>query len=86
MAVELKSRLEKALAGELPSTLTFNYPTVEAIVTFVLSEVLSPLPPVAAESVDGARQSAGEVAREDVDAGELAQALRRKLEAIKLGG
>lgn len=86
MAVELKSRLEKALVCELPSTLTFNYPTVEAIVTFVLKEVLSPLPPLAAASVSEPRQSTSDAAREDVGADELAQALRRKLESIKFGG
>jgi acyl transferase domain-containing protein/SAM-dependent methyltransferase/acyl carrier protein/NADP-dependent 3-hydroxy acid dehydrogenase YdfG len=35
MALELKRRLENAIGAELPSTLVFNYPTIEAISDFV---------------------------------------------------
>jgi acyl transferase domain-containing protein/acyl carrier protein len=40
MAVELKGRLERSLSVPLPSTLTFNYPTIKALVDYLLSEAL----------------------------------------------
>ncbi len=40
MAVELKGRLERSLGVPLPSTLTFNYPTIKALVDYLLSDVL----------------------------------------------
>ena len=40
MAVELKGRLERSLGVPLPSTLTFNYPTIKALVDYLLSEAL----------------------------------------------
>jgi acyl transferase domain-containing protein/acyl carrier protein len=47
MSVELKSRLQKGLGHKLPTTLTFNYPTVAAIADFVLSDVPGLTGPVA---------------------------------------
>ena len=40
MAVELKGRLERSLGVPLPSTLTFNYPTIKALTDYLLSEAL----------------------------------------------
>ena len=39
MSVELKSRLERSANHKLPMTLTFNYPTAEAIADFLLQEL-----------------------------------------------
>jgi acyl carrier protein len=66
MAVELRGRLERSLGLPLPSTLTFNYPTIKALTGYLLKEALqldsppvpentAPIPPpgfVKAESVD----------------------------------
>ncbi|PYQ40336.1 MAG: hypothetical protein DMF77_18635 [Acidobacteria bacterium] len=41
MSVELKSRLEASLGRPLPSTLTFNYPNVGALVDYLAKEALS---------------------------------------------
>jgi acyl carrier protein len=41
MAVELKNRLEAELDCSLRSTLLFDYPTLEALVTYLMKEVLS---------------------------------------------
>ena len=41
MAVELKNHLESTLACSLRSTLVFDYPTVEALVDYLATEVLS---------------------------------------------
>jgi acyl carrier protein len=88
MAVDLKSRLEKALACELPSTLTFNYPTIEAIVGYLVSEVLH-VPAAArtpAAAVRRPAEEAGTGAHGELDADELAQRLRRKLESMGFRG
>ncbi|MFH0729430.1 MAG: SDR family NAD(P)-dependent oxidoreductase [Pseudomonadota bacterium] len=45
MAVELKNRLESGLGISLRSTLVFDYPTVEALVTHLSEEALSSLFP-----------------------------------------
>lgn len=40
MAVELSNRLQKSLERRLPTTLTFEYPTIEALTGYLASEVL----------------------------------------------
>jgi acyl carrier protein len=40
MSVQLKGYLEKSIGGTLPSTLTFTYPTVNALTDFLLVHVL----------------------------------------------
>ena len=48
MSVELKSRLEVGVGHPLPSTLTFNYPTVAALTDFLLADLnATTAPPVA---------------------------------------
>ncbi len=47
MSVELKARIETAVGKSLPSTLTFNYPTIDALTGFLDGSVL----PVAAQAV-----------------------------------
>tara|TARA_R110002096_G_scaffold189337_1_gene369900 strand:- start:2298 stop:8939 length:6642 start_codon:yes stop_codon:yes gene_type:complete len=39
MAVELKTKLEKRFGMSLPTTLTFNYPTIESLSEFMLGEL-----------------------------------------------
>jgi myxalamid-type polyketide synthase MxaE and MxaD len=41
MAVELKSRLENGVQQSLPATLTFDYPTIEALTSYLATEVLT---------------------------------------------
>ena len=40
MAVELKSRLEKDTGLSLPSTLTFNYPTINDLAGYLTEQTL----------------------------------------------
>ncbi len=40
MAVELSNRLQKSLERSLPSTLTFEYPTIETLTNYLASEIL----------------------------------------------
>ena len=40
MSVELKGRLERSLGVPLPSTLTFNYPTISKLADYLLNEIL----------------------------------------------
>ena len=41
MAVELSNRLQKDLERSLPPTLTFEYPTLEALTNYLATEVLA---------------------------------------------
>jgi NAD(P)-dependent dehydrogenase (short-subunit alcohol dehydrogenase family)/acyl carrier protein len=51
MAVELKNRLESGLGMSLRSTLVFDYPTLEALMTHLSEDRLTPLfPPAPAEA------------------------------------
>ncbi len=47
MSVELKSRLEKGVGASLPSTLTFNYPTVTDLTEYLDTKVLAAKPSAA---------------------------------------
>jgi acyl transferase domain-containing protein/SAM-dependent methyltransferase len=40
MAVELKGQMERSLGLPLPSTLTFNYPTIKALADYLLGDAL----------------------------------------------
>jgi acyl carrier protein len=42
MSIDLKGRLEASVGRSLPSTLTFNYPNVEALAEYLISEILVP--------------------------------------------
>jgi acyl carrier protein len=55
MAIELKGRLELGLGVTLPRTLAFDYPNIEALVSYLLDELLSLGAPAAAS---GAEQTA----------------------------
>jgi myxalamid-type polyketide synthase MxaE and MxaD len=60
IAVELKSRLETSVQRPLQPTLTFDYPTIEALTTFLAREVLAldevePQPPSADGELQGSR-------------------------------
>ena len=39
MSIELRTRLQGRLGLELPSTLTFNHPTVEAVARFISARI-----------------------------------------------
>jgi acyl carrier protein len=52
MSVELRRRLERGAGRKLPSTLTFNYPSIAALATFLHRELVVPEEP-------GARASQG---------------------------
>ncbi len=40
MSIELKNRLETSLGNSLPSTLTFEYPTIESLADYLLNKVI----------------------------------------------
>lgn len=89
MAVELKGRLERSLSVPLPSTLTFNYPTIQALADYLLSEALqfdaapsseqtAPTPPPAPVEVESAARPS-----EDLSEDEVSVLLLQKLEQMK---
>jgi len=77
MSIELKRRLELRFGGSLPSTLTFNYPTVRALTDF-LAPQLGVRPTVRSGMRDGA---AARDARQDLSEAELEGLLVRALES-----
>jgi acyl carrier protein len=89
MAMELRGRLEGSLEVPLPSTLTFNYPTIKALVDYLLSDVLnfdsgstqketSPTPGTVSAQV-----LSEDSLSNDLSEDELSALLMRKLEGLK---
>ena len=74
MAIELKSRLERAVAATLPSALAFNYPSVNALVDFLDTTIVGFTPARAVELED-----ADEVAAPDMSAAEVNSLLAKVL-------
>jgi myxalamid-type polyketide synthase MxaE and MxaD len=68
MAVELKSRLENGVKVPLPATLTFDYPTIEALTNYLAKEILhlgeqEDLQPVAVAGKEEAVEEYAELAQ-----------------------
>jgi hypothetical protein len=87
MAAELKERLQQSLGVPLPATLTFNYPTIEALVDYVLSDALdfdsaatqketSPIP-------EPAQVLSQDDPSDDLSEDELSALLMKKLEGME---
>jgi hypothetical protein len=89
MAVELKGRLERSLGVPLPSTLTFNYPTIEALASYLLSEALgfdsTPTPEkgAPAPTLPPAKALSTNESFDDLSEDEISLLLLRKMEQIK---
>ncbi|MHB1132627.1 MAG: type I polyketide synthase [Chloroflexota bacterium] len=95
MSVDLKGRLEADFACSLPSTLTFNYPTVEALARYLRAEVLDAsssrsaasavtvAPPSGQSAAVVRPQAAPSVEPEALSEDELASLLARKLEQMR---
>ena len=82
MALDVKTRLEAAVGARLPSTLTFNYPTVAALAGYLLEHVLEPAAaakpvPVGMSASVQPEAVAGE--RDDMSEDELAALLAAQL-------
>ncbi|MBE9169285.1 type I polyketide synthase [Pleurocapsales cyanobacterium LEGE 06147] len=77
MTLELKNRLQASLGHALPSTLTFEYPTIEALVGYLLSEVLS------LESSPASEDGSGSETEEQVEVlAKIEQLSNNELEAL----
>ena len=50
MALELRNRLQRSVGQPLRSTLAFDYPTIEAIASYLTNDVLALAPPAAPEA------------------------------------
>jgi acyl transferase domain-containing protein/acyl carrier protein len=86
MALDVKTRLETAVNRRLPSTLTFNYPTVTALAAYLASDVLAAAP-VGATSAPPAHKPEPfrhePETRDDLSEEELAAMLAQKLEGLR---
>ncbi len=85
MAVELKSLLETDLGMRLPSTLTFNYPTIEELAGFLtkqLPEDRKDAPVEAGGGAPAAAAASAEASAEDLSEDELSDLLARKLRQL----
>jgi acyl transferase domain-containing protein/SAM-dependent methyltransferase/acyl carrier protein len=88
MAVELKNRLQNSVAQPLPATLTFEYPTIEALSAYLAVEVfgLERPAPREPEPADTAASSAVEIIRLSETASpeeSTSEPLKRALFALK---
>jgi hypothetical protein len=87
MSVELKSRLERAVGKPLPATLTFNYPSVAALIGFLGTDILGwGLPGTPTSAATSPAPHAGETVEAtegDETEEELAAQLARKLKDLQ---
>ena len=89
MAVELRGRLERSLGVPLPSTLTFNYPTIRALTNYLLKEVLqfdsAPAPPQTAliQAAAPAKAESVDQPSDGLSEDEISILLMEKLEQMK---
>ena len=84
MSIELKNRLQGILGRALPSTLAFDYPTVEALADFLELEIAAKdVDPVEQPRVDDATESAD---LEDLSEDEAAQMFLDELSSLRQEG
>jgi len=86
MAVELRSTLEKDTGLELPSTLTFNYPAISDLATYLLGQLEPEQDAQKQENIPEAHTGSKEVqdpSEETLSEEELSQLLIRKLDELE---
>jgi acyl carrier protein len=84
MSVELKSRLEIGVGHSLPSTLTFNYPSVAALTDFLLADLTATTAPSVAQVVAPELIAAAPIDEsDDLSEDELADLLATKLSQLR---
>ena len=82
MAVELKNALDEATGENLPATIAFEYPTIDAIASYLLKDVL-PLASEASADVSMPEVAASaESAAEELDFPDLDELSEEELEAL----
>ncbi len=94
MSVELKSRLERTVGKSLPSTLTFNYPTIADLADYMVGSVLveavsvqlaveTPTVAVVSDTVSAVDVIEGDEELDDFSEDELAELLLKKLKGLQ---
>jgi acyl carrier protein len=88
MAVELRNLLAKTAERSMPSTITFDYPSVKALTDYLAAEAFrDELQPAAVPTSSGAPPVSADAVEmnEDFSAEELASRLSEKLDRIAYG-
>ena len=86
MSVELKGRLERTVGHALPSTLTFNYPSIAALSDYLLADLSAVPSQPLDQSAPSTREAASvnlAVDHNDLSEDELAEMLAAKLAKIR---
>jgi len=83
MAVELRNRLGVAAGTTLPATVTFDHPSVSALVTFLATGVFAGEIATAETDRSGALNTGDDDPLKDMSADEIARALAQQLERME---
>jgi len=82
MAVELRNRLQSGLGSSLPSTLAFEYPTIEALAAHLMKDVLA----LATRRAEGSASQATTQEAQDLDKLSQEELLDSLLDELKEAG
>jgi acyl carrier protein len=84
MTVQLKSRLEVSLGQTLPKTMAFEYPNIEALTTYLATEVLSLEPPARTfEKSSAANGRTVPIEAHELSEEDLVELLSEKLKSLQ---
>jgi acyl carrier protein len=83
MSVELRGRIERALDVELPSTLTFNYPSVRTLADHLVDDVLAETPHSPAADPPAPVAATTPAPTDDMSEDELADLLAARLAGLQ---
>ncbi|QSJ15493.1 type I polyketide synthase [Nostoc sp. UHCC 0702] len=85
MAIEMKNRLQSSLGCKMPTTLAFDYPTVDALVNYLATEVLGIVEttPTSEQSTTDQETEEFSQALEELSQNEIADLLAQELATIE---
>ena len=81
MAVELKNALDAVVSKNLPATIAFEYPTIDAIASYLLKDILSSVIDVSDDATPASTEE-GVEAEDDITLPDLDDLSEEQLEAL----